>query len=59
MKNQQLNEEQRAKWLRVTKNEYMSSEKSGADDTITVHRPGWRSAYVNQNNVRKNRHLLC
>lgn len=27
-------------------NDYMSSEESGEDDTIIIHRPQWRSDYV-------------
>ena len=48
LKNTRLSEEQKAKWLKVMQNEYMSSEESGDDDTIVVHPIGWRSEYVNK-----------
>ena len=48
MKNSKLSDEQRKKWLAVVKNEYMSSEESGEEDTIVVHRLPWRSEYVNK-----------
>ena len=46
MKNSKFTAEQRTKWLSVTKREYMSSEESGDDDFIVVHRLPWRSDYV-------------
>ena len=48
LKNTRLTEDQRKKWLGVVRNEYMSLEESGTDDTITIHRPQWRSEYVNK-----------
>ena len=46
MKNSKLTEDQRSKWLSVTKKEFMSSEESGDDDFITIHPLPWRSDYV-------------
>ena len=48
MKNKKLNDDQKVKWLTVMKNEYMSSEESGPEDTIIVHPLPWRTAYVNK-----------
>ena len=46
MKNKRLNDDQKVKWLGVLKNEYMSSEESGPDDTIIMHPLRWRTAYI-------------
>ena len=43
-----INEGQKAKWLKVMGNVYMSSEESGGEDTIIVHPLPWRTEYVNQ-----------
>lgn len=48
LKNSKLTPDQRTKWLTVTKKEYMSSEESGEDDTITVHPIPWQSDYVSK-----------
>ena len=36
------------KWLKVIKNDFMSSEVSGDDDNIIVHPLQWRSRIVNE-----------
>ena len=46
--NGRLSEDQRAKWLKVMDNVYMSSEESGEDDTMLVHPLPWRTECVNQ-----------
>lgn len=46
MKNKKLTEEQRQKWLKVMRNDFMSSEESGDDDSIIIRRLPWRSRYV-------------
>ncbi|CAI8017551.1 hypothetical protein GBAR_LOCUS10650 [Geodia barretti] len=46
LKNSKFTEEQRKKWLGVMKRDYMSSEESGDDDFIVLHRLPWRSDYV-------------
>ena len=46
MKNERLTEESKTKWLSVTKNEYISSEESGEDDSIAVRPLPWRTSYV-------------
>ena len=46
LKNAKLTEEQRSKWLGVITNDYISSEESDSDDTITLYQPEWRSDYV-------------
>ena len=48
LKNSKLTPDQRTKWLQVAKKEYMSSEESGDDDSITVHPLPWRSGYVSK-----------
>ena len=37
-----LTKKQRAKWLTVITNEFMSLEKSDLDDKITLYQPQWR-----------------
>lgn len=48
LKNSRLTEDQRAKWLSVMTNDYMSSEESEEDDVMTIHPIPWRSEHVNQ-----------
>ena len=43
-----INEGQKAKWLKVMGNVYMSSDENGGEDTIIVHPLPWRTEYVNQ-----------
>ncbi len=45
-KNTKLTEEQRSKWMKVMRNDFMSSEESDSDDTIAVRPLPWRSRYV-------------
>ena len=46
MRNGKFTSEQRSKWLKVTKKEYISSEESADDDFIVLHPLPWRSDYV-------------
>ena len=46
LKNDKLLDKQRLKWLKVMANDYMSSEESSKDETITVHRSEWQSEHV-------------
>lgn len=41
-------EESKQKWLTVMVNDLMSSEESGADDTVIIRPLPWRSEYVNK-----------
>ena len=46
MQNSKLTEAARQKWLNVMTNDMMSSEESGEEGTLVIHRPRWRSEYV-------------
>lgn len=46
MKNDKLTEESRKKWFSVMKNDFMSSEESGEDDSIIIRPLAWRTSYV-------------
>ena len=48
LRNSKLTPDQHTKWLAVVKKEYMSSEESGDEDSITVHPIPWRSDYVSK-----------
>ena len=58
LKNARLTEDQRSKWLSVTKKEFMSSEESGDDDFITVHSLPWQSDYVSATFLKIDSYIL-
>lgn len=46
MTNKKVTQELREKYLPIMRSDMMSSEESGSDDNIVVHRLTWRSAEV-------------
>ena len=50
LRNPNMTEEQRTKWLKVMSNEFMSSEESGNDSDVDIilHPIPWRSEYVSK-----------
>ena len=57
-KSAKLTEEQKAKWLKVITNDFMSSEESNSDDdSVVVHPLKWRSETVNRMFDKMSRHM--
>lgn len=57
-KSTKLNPEQKAKWMLVLTNEFMSSEESSSDDDkVIVHPLPWRSAAVNRMFEKMSEHI--